>query len=34
MRCDSCILRAKGWAEVGEEDHLIKRLKEEGKIVE
>ena len=34
MRCDSCILRAKGWAEAGEEDHLIKRLKEEGKIVE
>lgn len=34
MRCDSCILRAKGWEEVGEEDHLIKRLKEEGKIVE
>ena len=34
MRCDSCILRAKGWAEVGEEDHLIKRLKEEGKILE
>ena len=33
-RCDSCLLRAKGWAEVGEEDHLIKRLKEEGKIVE
>ncbi|WP_457679585.1 7-cyano-7-deazaguanine synthase QueC [Thermovibrio sp.] len=32
--CDSCLLRAKGWAEVGEEDHLIKRLKEEGKIVE
>ncbi len=34
MRCDSCLLRAKGWAEVGEEDHLIRRLKEEGKIVE
>ncbi|WP_457755428.1 7-cyano-7-deazaguanine synthase QueC [Thermovibrio ammonificans] len=34
MKCDSCILRAKGWEEVGEEDHLIKRLKEEGKILE
>ncbi len=34
MRCDSCLLRAKGWLEVGEEDHLIKRLKEEGKITE
>ncbi len=33
-KCDSCLLRAKGWAEVGQEDHLIKRLKEEGKIVE
>lgn len=32
MKCDSCILRAKGWLEAGEEDHLIKRLREEGKI--
>ncbi|SNR84335.1 7-cyano-7-deazaguanine synthase QueC [Desulfurobacterium atlanticum] len=32
--CDSCILRAKGWQEVGMEDHLIKRLKMEGKIKE
>ena len=34
MSCDSCLLRAKGWEEVGEEDHLIKRLKQEGKILE
>ncbi|SMP11269.1 7-cyano-7-deazaguanine synthase [Desulfurobacterium pacificum] len=34
MKCDSCILRAKGWLEAGEEDHLIKRLREEGKIQE
>ncbi len=33
-RCDSCVLRAKGWMEAGEEDHLIKRLKREGKVVE
>lgn len=33
-KCDSCILRAKGWKEAGEEDHLIKRLKREGKILE
>ncbi len=31
-RCDSCILRAKGWREVGQEDHLIKRLRREGKL--
>ncbi len=31
MNCDSCVLRAKGWAEAKEEDHLIKRLKREGK---
>jgi len=33
-KCDSCVLRAKGWMEAGEEDHLIKRLKREGKIME
>ncbi|WP_457568635.1 7-cyano-7-deazaguanine synthase QueC [Desulfurobacterium sp.] len=33
-RCDSCVLRAKGWEEVGEEDHLIRRLKKEGKMTE
>ncbi len=32
--CDSCILRAKGWLEAGVEDHLIRRLKREGKIRE
>ncbi len=34
MECDSCLLRAKGWAEAGAEDHLIERLKKEGKITE
>jgi len=34
MKCDSCILRAKGWAEVGVTDHLIERLRKEGKIAE
>ena len=33
-RCDSCVLRAKGWMEAGEEDPLIKRLKREGKVIE
>jgi len=31
-RCSSCLLRARAWQEVGEEDHLIARLKKEGKI--
>ncbi|ADY74018.1 exsB protein [Desulfurobacterium thermolithotrophum DSM 11699] len=31
-KCDSCVLRAKGWMEVGKEDHLIERLKREGKV--
>jgi len=31
-RCDSCILRAKGFREAGIEDPLISRLKKEGKI--
>ncbi|WP_163328304.1 7-cyano-7-deazaguanine synthase QueC [Desulfurobacterium thermolithotrophum] len=31
-KCDSCVLRAKGWMEIGKEDHLIERLKREGKI--
>jgi len=33
-KCDSCLLRAKGWEEVGEEDHLIARLKREGRVEE
>ncbi|MEO2068484.1 MAG: 7-cyano-7-deazaguanine synthase QueC [Desulfurobacteriaceae bacterium] len=33
-KCDSCVLRAKGWLEAGEEDHLIQRLRKEGKILE
>ncbi len=31
-KCDSCLLRAKGFAEAGVEDPLILRLKKEGKI--
>jgi 7-cyano-7-deazaguanine synthase len=34
MKCDSCILRAKGWAEAKAQDHLIERLRREGKIPE
>jgi 7-cyano-7-deazaguanine synthase len=29
--CSSCVLRRKAWEEVGQEDPLIKRLKEEGR---
>jgi 7-cyano-7-deazaguanine synthase len=32
-KCDSCLLRAKGFEEAGIEDPLILRLKKEGKIV-
>ncbi|MEM2144040.1 MAG: 7-cyano-7-deazaguanine synthase QueC [Candidatus Jordarchaeaceae archaeon] len=31
-KCDSCLLRAKGFSEAGIEDPLIKRLKKEGKM--
>jgi 7-cyano-7-deazaguanine synthase len=31
-RCSSCILRQTAWEEAGEKDHLILRLKKEGKI--
>jgi len=31
-KCDSCLLRAKGFREAGIEDPLILRLKKEGKM--
>ncbi|HRD01350.1 MAG TPA: 7-cyano-7-deazaguanine synthase QueC [Candidatus Saccharicenans sp.] len=31
-RCSSCLLRARAWKEAGQEDHLLLRLKKEGKI--
>ncbi|HEK85387.1 MAG TPA: 7-cyano-7-deazaguanine synthase QueC [Candidatus Aminicenantes bacterium] len=31
-RCSACLLRAQAWEEVSQEDHLISRLKKEGKI--
>ena len=31
-RCDSCILRARGWKRLGITDHLIDRLLREGKL--
>jgi len=31
-KCSSCLLRQKAWAEAGEEDHLLKRLRKEGRI--
>ncbi|MFW6129014.1 MAG: 7-cyano-7-deazaguanine synthase QueC [Candidatus Aminicenantaceae bacterium] len=32
MKCSSCLFRKKAWDETGYEDHLIIRLKKEGKI--
>jgi 7-cyano-7-deazaguanine synthase len=32
LRCSSCLLRQRAWQEVGAEDHLIVRLKKEGRI--
>jgi 7-cyano-7-deazaguanine synthase len=31
-KCDSCLLRAKGFQEAGIEDPLVMRLKREGKL--
>ncbi len=31
-KCSSCLLRRKAWQEAGEKDHLLRRLKKEGKI--
>jgi 7-cyano-7-deazaguanine synthase len=31
-RCSACLFRAQAWKEVGQEDHLIMRLKKEGKL--
>lgn len=30
--CSSCLLRRKAWEEVGREDHLLTRLKKEGRL--
>lgn len=32
QKCSSCLLRQKAWEELGMKDHLILRLKKEGKI--
>jgi 7-cyano-7-deazaguanine synthase len=32
QKCSSCLLRAQAWQEIGQEDHLITRLKKEGKL--
>ncbi len=32
LKCSSCKLRQKAWAETGREDHLLARLKKEGKL--
>ncbi len=31
-KCSSCLLRQRAWEEVGEEDHLLLRLRKEGKL--
>jgi len=31
-RCSACLLRAKAWKEIGQEDHLLVRLRKEGKL--
>ncbi|HQO76294.1 MAG TPA: 7-cyano-7-deazaguanine synthase QueC [Candidatus Saccharicenans sp.] len=31
-QCSSCLLRARAWKKAGQEDHLLARLKKEGKI--
>ncbi|MBC7361907.1 MAG: 7-cyano-7-deazaguanine synthase QueC [Candidatus Aminicenantes bacterium] len=31
-RCSACLLRAQAWKEVGQEDHLLSRLKKERKL--
>jgi 7-cyano-7-deazaguanine synthase len=31
-KCSSCLLRQKAWEEAGKEDHLLRRLRKEGKI--
>ncbi len=31
-KCSACLLRQKSWEELGQEDHLIRRLKTEGKL--
>ncbi|MBC7349354.1 MAG: 7-cyano-7-deazaguanine synthase QueC [Candidatus Aminicenantes bacterium] len=31
-RCSACLLRQQAWKEAGQEDHLLLRLKKEGKI--
>jgi len=31
-KCSSCLLRARAWRDVGAQDHLLQRLKKEGKL--
>ncbi len=32
LKCSACLLRHRAWQEAGEEDHLITRLKKEGRL--